>query len=353
MPPTSTSPRSTAPRLQAQRRWRRRLQRHLGRLGRRRQRRRLRRPDRRRFATPDGLRGASYVVFGKASGFAANIDLSSLDGATGFKLSGVAAVDGTGSSVASAGDVNGDGFADVIVGAYQADANGILNSGASYVVFGRLPDTAVNRTGTDASQTLAGGDFGDTLSGLGGDDCPARQRRQRHARRRRRQRHDDRRRSATTSTSSTARATSSPRRRTRAPTRCRPRWRATPLPGSPMSRTSPALRPPARRSPATAAPTPSPAASATTRSPAAAATTRQRSAAPSPTMRSCATPAPPTRASPSPICAAARPTGPIRVTGVESASSSPIRCSLQPSSPPTSTCRASTAPTASSSAARR
>jgi len=38
------------------------------------------------------------------------------------------------------------------------------------VVFGALPDTAVNRTGTGASQTLAGGDFADTLSGLGGDD---------------------------------------------------------------------------------------------------------------------------------------------------------------------------------------
>ena len=37
-------------------------------------------------------------------------------------------------------------------------------------MFGKLPDTAVNRTGTDAAQTLAGGDFNDTLSGLGGDD---------------------------------------------------------------------------------------------------------------------------------------------------------------------------------------
>src|SRR5262245_51486038 len=63
--------------------------------------------------------GASYVVFGQASGFAPNIDLSSLDGITGFKLSGVAAQDRTGYSVASAGDINGDGFADVIVGAPQ------------------------------------------------------------------------------------------------------------------------------------------------------------------------------------------------------------------------------------------
>jgi FG-GAP repeat/RTX calcium-binding nonapeptide repeat (4 copies) len=113
--------------------------------------------------------GASYVVFGEASGFAANIDLSSLDGTTGFRLSGAAAGDASGRSVASAGDVNGDGFADLIVGAWRADAPGV-DSGASYVVFGKLPDTAVNRTGTGASQTLAGGDFADALSGLGGDD---------------------------------------------------------------------------------------------------------------------------------------------------------------------------------------
>ena len=37
--------------------------------------------------------GASYVVFGKASGFAADLNLSTLDGSNGFKLSGVAASD--------------------------------------------------------------------------------------------------------------------------------------------------------------------------------------------------------------------------------------------------------------------
>jgi Ca2+-binding RTX toxin-like protein len=113
--------------------------------------------------------GASYVVFGKASGFAANLDLSSLNGSNGFKLSGVAADDYSGCSVASAGDVNGDGFADLIVGARRADPHGSY-SGASYVIYGRAPDTAVHRIGTSASQTLAGGAFDDTLSGLGGDD---------------------------------------------------------------------------------------------------------------------------------------------------------------------------------------
>ena len=82
-------------------------------------------------------------MFGKASGFAANIDLSALDGATGFKLSGAAANDNSGYSVASAGDVNGDGFADLIVGANGADPHG-TNSGASYVVFGKASGFAAN-----------------------------------------------------------------------------------------------------------------------------------------------------------------------------------------------------------------
>jgi Ca2+-binding RTX toxin-like protein len=114
--------------------------------------------------------GASYVVFGRASGFGANLDLSTLNGVNGFRLNGVAAGDLSGSTVASAGDVNSDGFSDLIVGAQGADPHGSF-SGASYVVFGVKPDTAVSRKGTVASQTLAGGDFKDSLSGRGGDDA--------------------------------------------------------------------------------------------------------------------------------------------------------------------------------------
>ena len=110
--------------------------------------------------------GESYVVFGKASGFAASLDLSTLDNDNGFRLDGIGLGDWSGHSVASAGDVNGDGFADLIIGA----PNAASNVGESYVVFGLKPDAAVNRTGTNADQTLAGGDFGDTLSGLAGKD---------------------------------------------------------------------------------------------------------------------------------------------------------------------------------------
>ncbi len=121
-------------------------------------------------ADPNGsFSGASYVVFGKASGFAANLDLSTLNGINGFKLSGVAAGDESGQSVAAAGDVNGDGFADLIIGATGADPHG-SSSGASYVVFGGAFGATVTTTGTSAAEMLIGGAGGDALSGGGGAD---------------------------------------------------------------------------------------------------------------------------------------------------------------------------------------
>ena len=89
-------------------------------------------------ANPNGNpSGSSYVVFGQASGFSATMDLSSLNGSNGFRLDGEVAGDHSGRSVSTAGDVNGDGFDDVIVGAFRADSNGYNGSGSSYVVFGK------------------------------------------------------------------------------------------------------------------------------------------------------------------------------------------------------------------------
>ena len=52
------------------------------------------------------------------------INLFNLDGSNGFRLDGVAAGDFSGQSVITAGDVNGDGFDDVIVAAHGANPNG-------------------------------------------------------------------------------------------------------------------------------------------------------------------------------------------------------------------------------------
>jgi len=79
--------------------------------------------------------GEAYVVFGKASGFG-TIDLTNLSAANGFIIQGDADADQTGWSVAAAGDVNGDGFDDLIVGAPMGD-NGGIDAGEAYVLFGK------------------------------------------------------------------------------------------------------------------------------------------------------------------------------------------------------------------------
>ncbi len=84
----------------------------------------------------NGGAGESYVVFGRSSGFTPTFDLSTLDGNNGFVLKGIDAVDFSG-YVNGAGDVNGDGVDDLIIGAYSADPNGNQNAGESYIVFGR------------------------------------------------------------------------------------------------------------------------------------------------------------------------------------------------------------------------
>ena len=82
------------------------------------------------------IRDRSYVVFGSDSGFSSSLEVSALDGTNGFVLNGIDIGDFSGGSVSSAGDVNGDGIDDLIIGADRADPNGNENAGESYVVFG-------------------------------------------------------------------------------------------------------------------------------------------------------------------------------------------------------------------------
>ena len=90
---------------------------------------------------PDGgSAGAAYVVFGQRT--AVNVDLAAL-GASGFRIDGASDLDQAGTAVAGAGDVNGDGLADILIGAPSTDENG-TNSGSAYVVFGRQATTTVN-----------------------------------------------------------------------------------------------------------------------------------------------------------------------------------------------------------------
>lgn len=81
--------------------------------------------------------GESYVVFGNSSGFSANVDLATLNGSNGFSMRGEIDDAFTGRSVSSAGDLNGDGIDDLIIGAPYAQNSMGIYTGAAYVVFGR------------------------------------------------------------------------------------------------------------------------------------------------------------------------------------------------------------------------
>jgi FG-GAP repeat len=50
--------------------------------------------------------------------YQAVLALSGLDGANGFRVDGASDYDRIGNSVASAGDINGDGFDDLIMGSW-------------------------------------------------------------------------------------------------------------------------------------------------------------------------------------------------------------------------------------------
>src|SRR5262245_11288043 len=106
------------------------------------------------------LAGDSYVVFGKAAGFAAEIDLTVIAaGAGGFVIHGQDANDEAGFSVSSAGDINGDGFDDLIIGAISGGGpnNARDQAGDSYVVFGKTSDVISAEVDLAAVAAGAGG----------------------------------------------------------------------------------------------------------------------------------------------------------------------------------------------------
>jgi hypothetical protein len=65
---------------------------------------------------------------------------------SGFVINGTRAapIGGAANSVAGAGDINGDGLADLIIGSPKEDIGLPNDAGRSYAVFGRTGNTAVD-----------------------------------------------------------------------------------------------------------------------------------------------------------------------------------------------------------------
>ena len=99
--------------------------------------------------------GASYIFFGGAG----------MNNTADVTLNGVAGSDIFGVTVSGAGDVNGDGYKDVLVGATMNDA-GNVNSGCAYLYWGgavvnNVPDAVFNGTGANEQFGFALANAGD------------------------------------------------------------------------------------------------------------------------------------------------------------------------------------------------
>jgi hypothetical protein len=93
--------------------------------------------------------GQTYLIFGKSSGWARDTDLSNADAS----FFGEDTFDYSSYSIDGAGDVNGDGFDDILIGAYADEEAGAINMGQTYLIFGKYSgwdmDTSLNNS--DAS----------------------------------------------------------------------------------------------------------------------------------------------------------------------------------------------------------
>ncbi len=114
--------------------------------------------------------GKSYVIYGSTS-LSGSMNLASL-GTSGFPIFGADPGDISGWSVSGVGDVNGDGFADSLIGAPNADAANNLKSdaGESYLLYGGRQASSVTHSGTAIAETIVGTSGADNINGARGND---------------------------------------------------------------------------------------------------------------------------------------------------------------------------------------
>jgi len=111
--------------------------------------------------------GQTYIIFGKASGWSMDTDLSLANAS----FLGENASDYSGTSVSGIGDVNGDGYDDFAIGAYANDVTGSL-AGQTYIIFGKASGWSMDtELGTSSDASFWGENIYDesgySVSGIG------------------------------------------------------------------------------------------------------------------------------------------------------------------------------------------
>ncbi len=95
--------------------------------------------------------GQTYLIFGKASGLAMNTDLSDSDAS----FWGESADDNSGISLAGAGDVNGDGYDDILIGV-RDNGEGGPDAGQTYIIFGKASGWSMDTNLSDSDASFLG-----------------------------------------------------------------------------------------------------------------------------------------------------------------------------------------------------
>jgi methionine-rich copper-binding protein CopC len=108
---------------------------------------------------------AAYVIYGNATGAAVNLSAGTIASSQGFKISLASGLTPA-NKLDTAGDINGDGLNDLIIG------DNSQGKGAYYVVLGGTQNVtnAVTLTGTSSSEAVMGTSGNDVLTGNGGVD---------------------------------------------------------------------------------------------------------------------------------------------------------------------------------------
>ncbi|MFA7275231.1 MAG: type I secretion C-terminal target domain-containing protein [Pseudobdellovibrionaceae bacterium] len=115
--------------------------------------------------------GAAYVVWGKSSNSIVNLT-NVATGTGGFRILGEGHNDNAGSALNSIADLNGDGKAEILIGA-SGNEDGGADAGAAYVVFGKANGTQIDlsnvASGTGGYRILgqAGDEVGTALTSIG------------------------------------------------------------------------------------------------------------------------------------------------------------------------------------------
>jgi hypothetical protein len=86
---------------------------------------------------------SAYVIYGNASGTVQNLSGNTIAASAGFRIVTGVGNDSSGVSVASAGDINGDGLADAVMTVQRDNSNPSSTNNSAYVIYGKSNASSV------------------------------------------------------------------------------------------------------------------------------------------------------------------------------------------------------------------